>query len=140
MQAWESTIGHLQARLAATAGLPSLLAAGFDTFELIRVAAEICQDQPGPAFATWAMTSAKAAAGRNALASAPSLPSGGDRTEAAALTSGDEAAAAAMGGLAARLAACMAAAAHRASAGDRAACEHAVGRTAHIANLLAGAG
>jgi hypothetical protein len=64
----------IQARLEQAATLPETLAAGFDAFELIRMAARDSQDQVPELFATF-MTAADAAVdGREALTIAPSLP------------------------------------------------------------------
>jgi hypothetical protein len=64
----------IEARLEQAASLPETLAAGFDTFEIIRMAARACQDHVPAVFATF-MTAADAAVdGREALTLASSLP------------------------------------------------------------------
>jgi hypothetical protein len=64
----------IEARLEQAASLPETLAACFDAFEIIRMAARDCQDQVPELFAAF-MTAADAAVdGREALTIAPSLP------------------------------------------------------------------
>lgn len=69
----------IQARLEQTTSLPEMLAAGFDAFEIVRIAARNCQDRAPELFAAF-MTAADAAVdGREALTIAPSLPRGRGR-------------------------------------------------------------
>src|SRR5262249_5746867 len=67
---------RIQVRLEQAASLPETLAAGFDAFEVIRLAARECQDRAPSLFGAF-MTAADAAVdGREALTLAPSLPPG----------------------------------------------------------------
>ena len=139
MEEHTTPAGYLQARLGSAAGLADVIAAGFDAFELIRLSAEAWQHPGGLAFATWAMTSAEAAAGRDVLAEAPSLPPGGAKPMPP--TAGTEdAAAASLSGLAAQMTARLAAATRAADGRDRAACDHAAKLAARITHLLTGPG
>lgn len=64
----------VEVRLEQAASMPEALAAGFDAFEVIRMAARECQDRAPELFAAF-MTAADAAVdGREALTVAPSLP------------------------------------------------------------------
>lgn len=64
----------IESRLEQAASLPEMLAAGFDAFEIVRIAARGCQDRAPELFAAF-MTAADAAVdGREALTIAPSLP------------------------------------------------------------------
>ena len=61
-------------RLRQAASLPEILAAGFDAFEAIRLAARDCQDRVPGLFAAFMTTADAAVDGREALTIAPSLP------------------------------------------------------------------
>jgi hypothetical protein len=126
-----------RARLEKATGLPEVLAAGFDVFELIRVAARGCQDQVPGLFAAF-MTAADAAVdGREALTLAPSLPpASGTPPGDAVLAGGD---AAQVADVLATLAGVLAERLRRAAAADlpedRAACQdgaHAAGRICQL--------
>ena len=128
-----------QIRVGDIGPMPTALAASFDAFEFIRAVAERCGNRNTAAFATWAMTGAEAADGRDVLVFAPSLPLGGtaaDPFEAAG--QGENEIADALTALATRLAAQLAATARRATVpGDKAACERAAEHAVRISQLLA---
>src|SRR5260370_19498404 len=67
----------IEVRLEQAASLPEALAAGFDAFEVIRIAARACQDRVPGLFAAFMMTADAAVDGREALTVAPSLPQAG---------------------------------------------------------------
>jgi hypothetical protein len=69
-------IASTQARLEATdsRGLPELLDAAWDAFDLLITACRQCWDSPSELFAAFAFASAAAAEGRLRLVAAPSLP------------------------------------------------------------------
>lgn len=131
----------IETRLRRAASLPETLAAGFDAFEDIRIAARCYQDQVPALFAAF-MTAADAAVdGREALTAAPSLPLGGHTGAAPALPAAadtPQAAANALAALAAMLSTRLAAAAQTAGApGDRDACQDASAAAGWICQLLA---
>ncbi len=64
----------IEVRLEQAASLPEALAAGFDAFEVIRIAAREFQDRMPGLFAAFMMTADAAVDGREALTVAPSLP------------------------------------------------------------------
>ena len=129
----------IAARLRQAASLPEVLAAGFDAFEAIRIAARDCQDRVPGLFAAF-MTAADAAVdGREALTIAPSLPPGGGPGPGVAMPAGAGAgqAAGALAALAAVLRDRLADAATRAVLpGDRAACQDAAGAAGRIWQLM----
>ena len=67
-------VSRAGARLRDAAGLPELLAASFDAFELIRLIARACDNRVPALFAAFMMTADAAVDGREALTIAPSLP------------------------------------------------------------------
>jgi len=70
-------IGGVESRLQQAATLPDMLAASFDAFEVIRLLARDNEDRVPALFAAF-MTAADAAVdGREAVTTAPSLPSCG---------------------------------------------------------------
>mgnify|MGYP001239276096 CR=1 FL=1 len=71
-----ATIG-IEARLKQATSLPQTLAAGFDAFEVIRIAARDCQDRVPALFAAFMTVADAAVDGREALTIAPSLPPAG---------------------------------------------------------------
>jgi hypothetical protein len=80
--------GSIEARLEQAASLPETLAASFDAFEIIRMAARGCQDRVPALFAAF-MTAADAAVdGREALTLAPSLPLAGGAGPSDAVSAG----------------------------------------------------
>jgi hypothetical protein len=66
----------IEVRLQQAAGLPEILAAGFDAFEAIRVTARQHQVQEPGLFAAFMTVADTAVDGREALTLAPSLPHG----------------------------------------------------------------
>ena len=67
-------ITGMQARLRDAGSLPSILGAGFDTFEVIRLFARACEDQVPGLLAAFMTTADTAVDGRDSLMFAPSLP------------------------------------------------------------------
>ena len=134
-----SQASGIEARLTEAASLPETLAAGFDAFEVIRLAARDCQNRVPVLFAAF-MTAADAAVdGREALTIAPSLPRGGGTGPAVALPSGADAgkAASALASLAAVLRERLTDAAVQADVpGDRAACQNAAEAAGRIWQLM----
>jgi hypothetical protein len=130
----------IDARLRHAVSLPEILAAGFDTFEAIRVAARSYQDQM-PAFVAVFMTAADAAVdGREALTAAPSLPHGGDAAALAVpvVAGTPQDAAEALAAIAAMLSGRLTVAARAAGASDdQDACQDAVAAADRISRLLA---
>lgn len=139
-------------RLEQADGLSAVLSAAYDAFDDMLSVTEDLQDPAGGAFAAFVMSSASAASGRDAVAAAPSLPTGsaepwppafGHPTEAgppgpASLPLCD--AAADLAGLSQVLAGRLAdARALAIDAGDRVACAQASRYAADICSLLAGA-
>ena len=70
-------VSRAGARLRDAAGLPELLDAGFDAFELIRLIARGCDNRVPALFAAFMMTADAAVDGREAITIAPSLPPAG---------------------------------------------------------------
>ena len=68
---------EIGARLGQAVILPEILAAGFDAFEAIRMAARDHQDRVPTLFAAFMTTANAAVDGREALTIAPSLPPAG---------------------------------------------------------------
>jgi hypothetical protein len=66
----------IQARLRDASTLPDTLAASFDAFEAIRLAARSCTDWVPELFAAFMTTADAAVDGREAITAAPSLPGG----------------------------------------------------------------
>jgi hypothetical protein len=64
----------IEVRLQQAAGLPEILSAGFDAFEVIRVTARQHQDQEPRLFAAFMTAADTAVDGREALTLASSLP------------------------------------------------------------------
>jgi hypothetical protein len=133
---------QIEARVRVAAGLPELLSASFDAFELIRLLARRYEDRAPELLPTF-MTAADAAVdGREAVTAAPSLTRA-TRTAAGTGTSAHEAdipevtdRLAALGALLGeRLSGGAALAA--ATAGDRAACREAGQAARRISSLLA---
>ena len=129
----------IQARLIQTASLPQTLAAGFDAFEAIRMAARDCQDRVPELFAAFMTTADAAVDGREALTVAPSLPLDGGTELGAAVPGGADAdqAADALAALAAVLRDRLTDAAALADTpGDRAACQEAAAAAGRICQLM----
>jgi hypothetical protein len=72
-------------RLAGADGLPAVLAAGWDIFELIAAIASASADESPDLYAAFTFARGAAVSGRNAIAFAPSMPpiSGGAGPRAA---------------------------------------------------------
>jgi hypothetical protein len=130
----------IEVRLEQAASLPEALAAGFDAFEVIRIAARDSQDQVPGLFAAF-MTAADAAVdGREALTVAPSLPQAGGAAPGDAVAAGADAgqAADALAALAAVLGDHLSRAAALADlTGDRVACQDAAQAAGRICQLMA---
>ena len=131
--------GGIEVRLEQAASLPQMLAAGFDAFEVVRMAARGCQDRVPELFAAF-MTAADAAVdGREALTIAPSLPHAGGGGPGDAILRGDDpvrvadALAALAGVLSDRLGQ---AAAGAQLPADRVACQEAARAAARIRQLM----
>ena len=130
----------LRQRLLGADGVPGVLSAGWEVFEFVRVIAAANADQSPDMYPAFTFARGSAVSGRNAIASAPSLPAGyavpfsipapatGDVYEVA------DAVARLASALSARLSE---AAALAADAGDRAACENAARDAERINGLLA---
>jgi len=135
-------IDAMRARVEGAQTLPDILAVGWDAFELIRNAADLCADGDDGLFAAFMLAAAAAANGRDAVGVAPSLAPG----RASGTTPGDQPsapvddAAAAIAVLASALGARLSSAASAADAADRAACQRAADEAAQIRALLAGPG
>jgi hypothetical protein len=80
----------IEARLEQAASLPETLAAGFDAFEAIRMAARDCQDRVPELFAAFMTVADAAVDGREALTIAPSLPAAGGSEPCDAVQDGDD--------------------------------------------------
>jgi hypothetical protein len=129
----------VEARLRQAADLPEMLAAGFDAFEAIRMAARDYQDQVPGLFAAFMTTADAAVDGREALTIAPSLPLGGGLPDPAVPTRADAGQAAqTLAALAAVLADHLRdAAALAGTPGDRAACQDAAAAAGRICQVMA---
>ncbi|MGE5287730.1 MAG: hypothetical protein ACM3ML_11100 [Micromonosporaceae bacterium] len=130
-------------RLHAADSTAATLGAGFDAFEVIRVAARDCEDRAPELFAAFILAAGAAVEGRNALAAAPSLPRSGGETanaDAASLSADVAEVADALADLSGLLATRLQeAAAHTGNASDGTACRDAAGAAAQIHQFL-GAG
>jgi hypothetical protein len=129
----------IQARLLQAASLPQTLAAGFDAFEAIRMAARDYQDRVPELFAAFMTTADAAVDGREALTVAPSLPLDGGTEPGPAVPAGADAgqAADALAALAATLRDRLADAGTLADTpGDRAACQDAAEAAGRICQLM----
>jgi hypothetical protein len=130
----------IEARLRQAAGLPEMLAVGFDAFEAIRMTARHYQDQVPGLFAAFMTTANAAVDGREALTVAPSLPlDGGTEPGHAAPTAADAGQAAdALAALAAVLRDRLThASALAGMPGDQAACQDAAQAAGRICHLMA---
>lgn len=138
-------IAAVRSRLEQASDLPGILDAAYEAFEGMLPVIHGQEDRAGGGFAAFVMSAASAANGRDAVASAPSLPPAapgrtppaiGDR--ATGVT--EEEAAAVLAGLSQLLASRLAdAATWAADAADRAACSVAARHAGVIWSLLAGA-
>lgn len=120
--------------------MTSLLAAGWETFELVMAVAAANADQSPDMYPALTLARGSAVSGRNAIAFAPSMPEdyGASPGHPAADESDAYAVAEAVAGLASVLSERLQVAAGLApDAGDRAACENAARHAEQIAKLLA---
>jgi hypothetical protein len=133
-------------RLLGADGIPGLLSAGWEIFELVIAIAAASADQSADMYPAFTFARGSAVSGRNAIAFAPSMPAGyapsGTRHPAPGTPepgTGDVYQVAdAVAGLASALSARLRdAAGHAADAGDCAACELAAGHADQISGLLA---
>jgi len=69
-------ITEIGARLQAAGGLPDLLAASFDAFEIVRQLARDSDHRAPELFAAFMMTADAAVDGREAVTIAPAMPAG----------------------------------------------------------------
>ncbi|HEY5361484.1 MAG TPA: hypothetical protein VIJ82_27990 [Streptosporangiaceae bacterium] len=130
-----------EVRLRAATGLPELLSAGFDAFEVIRVLARSCEDRAPELFAAFMTTADAAVDGREAITASPALPSApGSATAATAAAAPPDQVTASLAALAGLLSERLALAADLAAEpGDRSACQEA-GRAARRIGGLMGRG
>ena len=132
-------IGGIGARLRAGGDLAGTLAASFDAFEAIRLAARSCEDRDPGLFPAFMLAAGAAVEGRNAVAAAPSLPRANGETRPAAPEPGADVQEIADGlaALADLLARHLSGAAATATApGDGAGCAGAAGAAGQIHRLL----
>jgi hypothetical protein len=130
----------IEARLRQAASLPETLAAGFDAFEAIRMAARRYQDQVPGLFAAFMTTADAAVDGREALTIAPSLSLAGRAAPGHAVAAAADAdqAADVLAALAAVLRDRLSHAAALAdTSGDQAACQDAAEAAGRICQLMA---
>lgn len=128
-------------RLLGADGVPSVLSAGWEIFELVIAVAAATADQSPGMYPAFTFARGAAVSGRNAIAFAPSMPASNPALSATpAPPAGDVYEVAdALAGLALVLSARLRDAAGRAVDGDdREACEIAAGRADDISRLLAG--
>jgi hypothetical protein len=131
---------NIEARLEQAASLREVLAAGFDAFEAIRMAARDCQNRVPALFAAFMTTADAAVDGREALTLAPSLPpaAGAGPGEAVAAGADPGQVADALAALAGMLGDRLGWAASLADlAGDRAACQEAAQAAMRVCQLMA---
>jgi len=129
-----------EARLQMAAGLPEMLAAGFDAFEVIRLTARAWQDRAPGLFAAFMTAADTAVDGREALTIAPSLPPADGAEPGSAITAGIDPgqAADAVAALASVLRDRLTSAAAWAHLpGDQAACQDAAAAAGRICQLMA---
>ena len=126
-------------RLLGADGVPGLLFAGWDIFELVIAVAAASADQSADMYPAFTFARGSAVSGRNAIAFAPSMPACYAPSGAGEPATGDVYEVAdAVAGLASALSARLRdAAGHAADAGDRTACEVAAGHADQISELLA---
>jgi hypothetical protein len=139
MSQLEPPASSIQDRIQRVSSLPETLAACFDAFEIIRLAASACVDEVPELFAAFMTTAGAAVEGREAITAAPSLPPGpadiqGSSLAANATLEETMAALVNLGELLAdRLSQAAAAAALPA---DRMACEEAAGAARRVRHLM----
>lgn len=133
-------IEHMQQHLHAADGVPAVLTASWETFELVRAVAAACADQAADMYPAFTFARGSAVSGRNAVAFASSMPAGYAEPPAiAAPVTGDVYEVAdAVAGLASALGARLRETAGLAAdANDRAACENAALDAEQISATLA---
>jgi hypothetical protein len=138
-------ISNVQARLDAADcspdGLPELLDAAWNAFDLLITVCRQCQDPPAGSFAAFSFALAAAAEGRLRLMAAPSLPPTTGTTAGRPRTVMDdlEKVTEELAGLAQTLTTALSSAGRRArDPGDQAACADAARQAEQILALLAG--
>lgn len=130
----------IQRRLVDAVGLPAVLAAGWDIFELITTITSAGADESPDMYAAFTFARGSAVSGRNAIAFAPSMPplSGGAGHGLPKPAGDADEIADALAGLAAALSTRLRESAEfAADAADRSACENAASDAERIAWLLA---
>ena len=129
-------------RLLGADGVPGVLSAGWEIFELVMAVAAVSADQSADMYPAFTFARGSAVSGRNALAFAPSMPAGYAPSGPPEPVTGDVYQVAdAVAGLASALTARLRdAAGHAADAGDRTACENAADHADQITELLARGG
>ena len=129
-------------RLLGADGVPGVLSAGWEIFELVMAVAAVSADQSADMYPAFTFARGSAVSGRNALAFAPSMPAGYVPSGSLEPVTGDVYQVAdAVAGLASALSARLRDAASRAAdADDHAACENAAGHADQISKLLAQGG
>ena len=132
-------IEQVQQDLHAADGVPAVLSASWEAFELVQAVAAACADQAADMYPAFTFARGSAATGRNAIAFAPSMPAGyAEPPAVTAPAAGDvyevaDAVARLASALGARL---REAAGLAADAGDQAACEDAALEAEQISALL----
>jgi len=126
-------------RLLGADGVPGLLSAGWEIFELVIAVAAASADQSADMYPAFTFARGSAVSGRNAIAFAPSMPACYAPSGTPGPVTGDVYQVAdAVAGLASALSARLQdAAGHATDAGDCAACELAAGHADQISELLA---
>lgn len=133
-------IEQMQQRLQAVDGVPAVLSASWEAFELVQAVAAACADQSPDMYSAFTFARGAAVSGRNAIAFAPSAPagsaaqSGGTMPAAGDLYEVADAVARLASALSARL---REAAGLAADAGDRTVCDDAARDAEQISTLLA---
>jgi len=126
-------------RILSADGVPGVLSAGWETFELVMAVTAVSADRSADMYPAFTFARGSAVSGRNAIAFAPSMPASYAPSGTAEPVTGDayqvaDAVAALASALSARL---RDAAGRAADADDRAACENAAGHADQISKLLA---
>jgi hypothetical protein len=132
-------IEQVQQHLHAADGVPAVLSASWEAFELVQAVAAVCADQAADMYPAFTFARGSAASGRNAIAFAPSMPAG--YAEPPAVTASVTGDVYEVADAVARLAAALGArlretAALAADTDDRAACEDAALDAEQISALL----
>jgi hypothetical protein len=130
-------------RILGAVGLPGVLSAGWEVFDLVIAIAPASADRSAEMYPAFTFARGSAVSGRNAIAFAPSMPSRSPAPPVGPAPVADDVCevADAVAGLALVLSERLReAAGHAAHAGDRAACEIAAGHADQVSRLLAGDG